>query len=66
MEYTRFYADIVAQDAFADPGATMRTWFGSGSGESNRCETLTSAAKFPHSLQAYSNEGWLPAMVRRI
>jgi hypothetical protein len=29
MEYTRFYADIVARDAFADPGATMRPWFGS-------------------------------------
>jgi len=29
MEYTRFYADIVARDAFADSGATMRTWFGS-------------------------------------
>jgi hypothetical protein len=66
MEYTRFYADIVARDAFADPGATMRTWFGSVQGESNRRETLTSTAKFPPSLQAYSNEGWLPAMVRRI
>jgi 3-hydroxyisobutyrate dehydrogenase-like beta-hydroxyacid dehydrogenase len=29
MEYMRFYADIVARDAFADPDATMRTWFGS-------------------------------------
>jgi hypothetical protein len=55
MEYTRFYADIIARDAFADPGATMRTALGSG--ESNRRETLTSTAKFPPSLQAYSNEG---------
>jgi len=66
MEYTRFYADIVARDAFADPGATMRTWFGSVLRREQQARDSDINGEVPAFLASLSNEGWLPAMVRRI
>jgi hypothetical protein len=57
MEYTRFYADIVARDAFADPGATMRTWFGSVQGREQQSRDSDMNGEVPAFLASSFKRG---------